>query len=90
MGSVALGLISLAGLSLWYNSRLVTQQEITDQRSQITREQELQARRRAYASDMRNAKLAWDLSDLTQTLKLLDRYQPQAGEPDIRDFGWWY
>lgn len=90
MGSVALGLISLAGLSLWYNSRLVTQQEITDQRHEITREQELQARRRAYASDMRNAKLAWDLSDLTQTLKLLDRYEPQAGEPDIRDFGWWY
>ncbi len=88
--AAVMGLLSLVGLSLWYNARLTRQLEITERGRQIAREHELQARRRAYVSDMRNAKIAWDLSDLTRTLKLLDRYLPREGEPDIRDFAWWY
>lgn len=99
-----LGLLTLLSVSLWYNSRLSEQLEISedaretaqreretaDQQRQIARQQAFEMRRRAYVADMRMAQVAWDQSNIPQMLKLLDRYQPRAGEPDLRNFGWWY
>ncbi len=104
LGAALLGVLTLLGVSLWYNSRLSEQLEISEQaretaqrereaaeeQRQIARQQASEIRRRAYVSDMRAAKAAWDQENVEQTLQLLERYEPREGEPDLRNFAWWY
>ena len=84
------GLFGLVFETLWYNARLNTQLEIADRERQVARRLERDSRRRAYVSDMHNAKIAMDAPDIPQMLKLLDRYRPHDGEEDVRDFAWWH
>jgi len=91
------GLLLMLGISLWYNSRLTDQLQIAeasrqsaDRERELAQNNELTVRRRAYVSDMRNAKLNWDRGDVRHMLRLLDRYRPRNGQSDIRDFAWWY
>jgi serine/threonine protein kinase/WD40 repeat protein len=104
IGAAILGLATLLSVSLWYNSRLSEQLRISeqaretaqserktaDEQRQIARQQAAEMRRRAYVSDMRAAKVAWDQGNVDQTLRLLERYQPREGEPDVRNFAWWW
>lgn len=39
---------------------------------------------------MNAAMLAWNESNLTEFKNLLDRYFPQAGEPDLRKWEWYH
>ena len=88
--AAALSLAALISVSLWYNARLSELLTISENERQTAREQEWKARERAYVADMHNAGIAFDQADLNQTLKLLNRYLPQDGEPDLRKFAWWY
>jgi WD40 repeat protein/tRNA A-37 threonylcarbamoyl transferase component Bud32 len=104
LGAAMLGLLTLLCVSLWYNARLSEQLKISEharetaqkerktaeEQRQIARQQASEIRRRGYVSDMRAAKLAWDQENVEQTLRLLERYQPREGEPDLRNFAWWY
>jgi WD40 repeat protein len=89
LGGLA-GVAIVFGISLLYNARLTNQLEIIRQKEQIARDREREARERAYVSDMRNAKTAGDQGHVRQMLKLLNRYRPNDGEPDLRDFAWWH
>jgi serine/threonine protein kinase len=91
------GVLALTSISLYYNALLVKQLDQTESARRRALQQELRAvqseetsRKRAYISDMRNAKLSWDQGDVRQTLKLLDRHVPQSGQSDIRNLAWWY
>jgi serine/threonine protein kinase/WD40 repeat protein len=53
-------------------------------------EQELAARRRAYASDMNVAIQAFDASNLGRALDLLNRQRPGPGQKDLRGWEWRY
>ncbi len=88
--TIVAGLLCLIVISLWYNSRLTVQLQITERERQLARQRELEVTQRAYVSDMRNARMAWEQADLHRMLVLLDRYRPEAGTTDIRDFAWWY
>ncbi|HTY87489.1 MAG TPA: protein kinase [Candidatus Acidoferrum sp.] len=52
--------------------------------------EELEARQRAYASDMLMAKQALDANNLGLAQDLLDRQRPQPGQRDMRDWEWRY
>jgi eukaryotic-like serine/threonine-protein kinase len=52
--------------------------------------QELEARQRAYASDMNVAKHALDENNLGRTQDLLDRQRPQPSQRDLRGWEWRY
>ncbi|MGA2555020.1 MAG: protein kinase, partial [Verrucomicrobiota bacterium] len=52
--------------------------------------QELEARQRAYASDMLVAKQALDGNDPGRAQELLERQRPQAGQRDLRGWEWRY
>ena len=52
--------------------------------------QELEARHRAYASDMNVAKQALDGNNLGRAQELLDRQRPQPGQRDLRGWEWRY
>jgi len=52
--------------------------------------QELEARQRAYASDMNVAKQALDGNNLGRAQELLDRQRPQPGQRDLRGWEWRY
>ena len=85
-----LGVLALVGVSLWYNSRLTQLLKDAEFERQIARQHELEARRRAYVTDVRNAKITGDQDNLGQMLKLLERHRPKDREQDIRDFAWWH
>jgi WD40 repeat protein/serine/threonine protein kinase len=52
--------------------------------------QELEARQRAYASDMNVAKQSLDGNNLGRAQELLDRQRPQPGQRDLRGWEWRY
>ena len=83
------GVLMLIGISLWYNSRLIELLEIAETERVSARRNESYANRRAYDSDMRNAKFSLDRGNLRQMLKFLDRQKPKGKEYDFRDFTWW-
>ena len=94
---VVVSFLTLTGLSLYYNALLAEQLDKTKSAMQMSRRQETRAieseeksRKRAYVSDMRNAKLSWDRGDVRHMLKLLNRHEPKNGQSDIRNFAWWY
>jgi hypothetical protein len=39
---------------------------------------------------MNLAKKAWDDSNVRRVAELLDLHRPQAGQPDLRSFEWFY
>jgi WD40 repeat protein/serine/threonine protein kinase len=47
-------------------------------------------RQHRYVSDIRQAHRAWRLGDLGTVRQLLDAYQPEAGQDDLRGFEWYY
>ncbi|MHB0960893.1 MAG: protein kinase domain-containing protein [Pirellulaceae bacterium] len=53
-------------------------------------DRELEARRRAYASDMNVAKQALDNNNFGHALEMLDRQRPTPGEEDLRAWEWRY
>jgi len=53
-------------------------------------EQELKARRRAYAADMLLCRQALKNNNLRRARQLLDRQHPKDGEEDLRDWEWRY
>ncbi len=54
------------------------------------RAQALLARRQQYAAEINLAYHAWEQYRREQALELLERQRPQAGEPDLRGFEWYY
>jgi len=50
----------------------------------------LDARRRAYASDMNIAKQALDDNNLGRALEMLEQHRPKAGQTDLRGWEWRY
>ena len=87
---VTIGLFTMSGLTAWYNAQLITLLRIAETEREIARRSELKATRRAYFSDMRNAKLSLDHSDLQQAITLLDRYKPNQPATESSDFAWLY
>lgn len=85
---VSLGLI--AEIAYSYNARLAASLETSERERSAAQIFELDINRRAYDSDMRNAKISLDRGNLRQMLKLLNRHVPKGRRRDLRDFAWWY
>ena len=88
--AVLLGILSIAAVSLRYNDLLNSMHHVAESERRSRHETEMIAKRRAYVSDMRNAKVIGDHNNISQMLTLLDRYNLKPGEPDFRDFAWWH
>jgi WD40 repeat protein/serine/threonine protein kinase len=43
-----------------------------------------------YVADLNLAKRAWDEVNVGRALELLDLHRPQTGQPDLRNFEWFY
>ena len=43
-----------------------------------------------FAADMQFAHAAWERNNIARVLTMLDRHRPQAGQPDLRGFEWYY
>jgi WD40 repeat protein len=48
------------------------------------------ARRHQYVAEVRLAYEAWDRSHGEEARELLERQRPQPGQPDLREFAWYY
>ena len=88
--ATAVSLVILAEVAYSYNARLAASLEITERERNSARIIELDVKRRAYDSDMRNAKISLDRGNLRQMRKLLGRHLPRENGKDLRDFAWWY
>jgi eukaryotic-like serine/threonine-protein kinase len=82
----ALSLISLLALSI---GSTVAAWRINRAR-QLAQAGELQARRTAYASDMKAAQVALQQNNWGMTVDLLGRYLPTTGAEDLRGIEWRY
>ena len=85
-----MAVITLLGVSLWYNARLsdyLTESKAAtlEASRQLARQREL-----SYAADMRIARQDWQQSQVESMTGLLDRYIPSANESDLRGFEWWH
>jgi eukaryotic-like serine/threonine-protein kinase len=60
-------------------------------RLRVTSEKQAKHNRRlAYASDMNRAQQMIEWGNIGQAMNILTRYQPEAGEDDLRDWEWRY
>ncbi len=57
---------------------------------QVERTQAHKQRRQLYAAEMKQAQETWKNNDLMQMQQILNRWQPQIGEEDLRGFEWSY
>jgi WD40 repeat protein len=88
-GLLAVLVLGVAGvLWQWNRAERVAKEEIR-QRARAGAS-EAQARRRAYASDMKAAQVALEQNNLGLAVTLLRRYFPQPGEEDLRGLEWRY
>ena len=76
------GAAALLVLLLWLGALL--------RQVQVERDQAREQRRQLYAAEMKQTLEAWKNNDLLQMQKTLERWQPQAGEEDLRGFEWRY
>ncbi|WP_050985982.1 protein kinase domain-containing protein [Schlesneria paludicola] len=83
-------LFAIEGISLRYNGLLNSLHNVAEVERRSRHETAMIAKRRAYVSDMRNAKVIGDHNNIGQMLKLLERYRLKPAEPDFRDFAWWH
>ena len=90
IAAVVLFLLAIGGVSLWYNGLLNSLHNVAEVERRSRHETAMIAKRRAYVSDMHNAKVIGDHNNISQMLKLLDRYRLKPAEPDFRDFAWWH
>jgi serine/threonine protein kinase/WD40 repeat protein len=90
IAAIVLCLMAIEGVSLRYNGLLNSLQNVVEVERRTRHETAMIAKRRAYVSDMRNAKVVGDHNNISQMLTLLERYRMKPAEPDIRDFAWWH
>jgi WD40 repeat protein/tRNA A-37 threonylcarbamoyl transferase component Bud32 len=88
--AILFALALLAELSFWYNARLTSLLDISERERLEARKSEMTVKRRAFDSDMRNAKICVDRGNVRHMLKLLDRHLPREKGNDLRNFAWWY
>jgi eukaryotic-like serine/threonine-protein kinase len=88
--AVVLCLVAIEGVSLRYNRLLDSMHSVAEVERKTRHQTEIVAKRRAYVSDMRQAKINRDQHNISQMLTLLERYRLKSGEPDFRDFAWWH
>jgi len=85
---VALIIGSVVAATGWWQAILArTNEQALRQQAE---QQELVARRRAYATDMNLAQQALAVNDLGRALMLLDRQKPEPGQEDLRGWEWRY
>jgi hypothetical protein len=48
------------------------------------------SQRLLYVANMNLAKRAWDEGNVGRIEELLDQHRPQPGQPDLRNFEWFY
>ena len=83
------------------NKSLFTAAEEARLREMSAKERETELRRIAeterdrnqsllYVADMNLAKRAWDDANVDRAVELLDLHRPQPGQPDLRNFEWFY
>ncbi|MHC4507480.1 MAG: protein kinase domain-containing protein [Planctomycetota bacterium] len=84
--ALAVGLVAAA--AGWRQAILARANEETLR--QQAEQQELVARRRAYAADMNLAQQALAVNNLGRARMLLERQKPESGEEDLRGWEWRY
>lgn len=89
---IAVAVVSVLALTagaLWYSAQLARALTRTQASEQRALEREAAARRLAYCADMRLVDQRWNGATYSQLMNLLNRYQPQANQTDVRGFEWW-
>ncbi|MFO1022822.1 MAG: protein kinase [Planctomycetales bacterium] len=72
------------------NTRIEKAYEAASQHLQIAEERALKLQQEAYLSDLYEVGQAWNSNRADVAIELLKKYLPRQGEPDFRDFLWWY
>lgn len=72
------------------NARIQKAYETASQHLQVAEDRALKLQQEAYLSDMYQAGQAWNLNHTDAVVDVLKRYLPDPGQPDFRDFLWWY
>ena len=65
-------------------------QRLADQSRRQAEQRARELREQVYAADIKLAHQAWRRAEVQWAIDLLEHYQPQPGEPDLRGFEWHY
>ncbi len=65
-------------------------QLLADESRRLAEQRARELRVQVYAADIKRAHLAWRRAEVKWAIDVLEQYQPQAGEPDLRGFEWHY
>jgi WD40 repeat protein/serine/threonine protein kinase len=63
---------------------------LAKENAKTSKDQELLARRRLYASQMNLAQQAWEIGPSARVLELLESQRPKFDQEDLRSFEWYY
>jgi WD40 repeat protein len=83
-------LAAAIGAGLWHSHRLAQSLAVLEFQKLETQRRAAELREEHYARDMRSAWYARQASDQTYLASLLKVYEPNAAEPDVRGFEWYY
>ncbi|MEZ6072274.1 MAG: serine/threonine-protein kinase [Pirellulales bacterium] len=87
-GVASILLVALLGVVVWDAERLRQEVVRADSARDAARQEAAASRRLLYAADMQMGFEAWRTGDYTSVRQRVDRYEPAAGEEDLRTFAW--
>ena len=90
VGVTLLAATVIVVMLLVYSARVKNALEVTEKHRRDALSLVRDLRQEAYVSDMGRALQAWQQGDVENAIALLNRYQPQPGELDLRGFEWHY
>lgn len=85
-----IGAISIVAGTTWFSLRLSAALAAAQAHERLAEARSRESREYEYAANVRLAQEAWDHSSPNEARKLLDRYIPGPGEPDLRGPEWHY
>jgi WD40 repeat protein len=65
-------------------------QLVADASRRLAEQRARELRVQVYAADIKRAHLAWRRAEVQWAVDVLEQYQPQSGEADLRGFEWYY
>jgi len=91
MTAIVLMSIGLVG-GMWAHSagRLDRARQAVEESRTEARRRAIEARRHRYVADIRQAYELEQNGQTIEALELLNKWQPATGEPDVRNFAWYY
>lgn len=86
-------LVSLALLvtgSLFYSARIAQALSTAEAARKRAEDESRASRQLLYSAEVRSAYDAWNARNRARAIELLERQRPTIGQPDLREFAWYY